>query len=100
MIQKTLEKVIEDCCSAVPLLTKLAFTKLAQKFDMSLDEFLTKAAQAFMISNMFGESAAEVLLPEFTTMEQGLYALDNYSEEIFSELYKETFGEEVEIIND
>jgi len=100
MVQKTLEKVIEECSAAVPLLTKLTFTKLAEKFDMSLDEFLAKTTQAFMISNVFGDSAVELLIPEFTTMEQGMYAFDNYSEELFSQLYKEVFGEEVEITND
>ena len=29
MVQKKLERVIEECCAAVPLLTKLAFTVVA-----------------------------------------------------------------------
>lgn len=97
MVQKKLERVIEECCAAVPLLTKLAFTKVAQKFDMTLDEFLTTAAKAVAASNMFGEATIEILVPELVTMEDGIYALNNYCEEIFSELYRETFNEEVEI---
>jgi len=48
---------------------------------------------------MLTKLALEILLPELVTMEDGIYVLNNYCKEIFSELYRETFNEEVEIID-
>jgi len=95
----TLEQVVETCIAANPVLTKLAFDKLAAKFNMGIDEFLNASAKAYVLSNIFGESSIGLLLPQLESMQSGIYTLDDYAKDTFEELYYEIFEEKVEIEN-